>query len=132
MSNFTISLGAAICSVTGGTPTSFTPNGKTVNGGGIVLVNASQVDPTQREIITMRATTPVYNASTKLWSDEYREVTFARPVLQLDGSYKMRTMRIKVNFEGGITAADLATLRAGGAQLLFDPELDGFYSVGTM
>lgn len=130
--SFVIKLGAAICSVTGGTDKTFTPNGKKLSGNGIMIVNSAEVDPTKREVITAYASTPVYNAKTASWSDEMREITFSKPIVQPDGSFKFRTIRLKLNFEAGIAAADLSELRAIAAQLAFDSDGNDFYVAGSM
>lgn len=126
-----MNLGAATCSVTGGTATTFSPTPEKLNGGGVKVVNANVADPRARQVITAYATIPNYNSNQSVWTDEMRETTFAIPVLQTDGSYKFRSVRVKFNYEAGISAADLAELRACGAQLCHRTELNTFYTTGS-
>lgn len=132
LSNLGISLGAATCSVTGGTATTFTPTSRKVNNGGVAVHNAAEVDPRERQVVTAYAKTPVYNPQDAVWSDESREITYSQPVPQADGSVKFRTFRGVWKYEAGISAADLSELRSVTGQLSFDTDLNDFFTSGSM
>lgn len=129
LSSFTISAGGTN-SVAGGTPTTYTADGKSVNGG-IHVSDGSQPDFRVRPNITFQNREPKYNSATMRFSKDKKKVTLVRPIILADGSVEYNLLRLEREVHPATTAAAALELNIQGAQLLFDSETAAFWSAGS-
>lgn len=122
--------GASACTVTGGTDMTFSSTGVTV-ANGVNVSNAANADFITRENITAKSRMPVQIGGS--WKKGKYSATLVLPrVYEGDTEVKYNLVRVEVEPDPRIAAADLLDLRLMGAQMLFDADFSNLFIAGSL
>lgn len=129
LKNMSINTGGTLAN-TGGTAKVFADDGVTVPNGVHVSVPAV-TDFRVREHATFRYNPPALQAD-GTYSRQKCVASLTAPKALASGKYVNNTVRIEVDIHPESTATEYADLRKLGAQLLFDPDTDNFWTAGSL
>lgn len=128
--NVIIKSGAASFTVTGGTDQTFTPDGVSVPNG-LHLADAGTADFRVRPMITIKTRNPSYNSVTGFTKGK-RWASISEPIILANGEIAYNVTRIEQEIHPESTVAQELNMRFRGAQLLFDTDLSGFWTTGSL
>jgi hypothetical protein len=115
---------------TGGAAATLTEDGVSVPNGKHVA-DAGNADFLTRLNATFRNRPPALQAD-GTWSKAKRSAMIVQPKELADGSYVFNLVRIEFEIHPESTAAEKATLRYNGSQLLTDADVDDFINNGSL
>lgn len=131
LQNAAIATGATSVAVTGGSQITFSPDGQAVVNG-IHLVVTADVDFRTRRNLTVKQKSPTLNTSTGEYSKDRKSLTYVVPKILENGKTVFNLIRIEREVHPESSAADAFELNMVGAQLVSDPDFDGFWATGTL
>lgn len=121
--------GASGLTVTGGTDMTFSSTGITV-ANGVNVANAANTNFITRENITVKSRMPVQSGGS--WKKGKYSATLAMPrVYDGDPEVKYNLVRVEIESDPRILAADLQDLRFMGAQMLFSAAFGNLFVSGS-
>lgn len=132
VSNATLMVGATVAA-TGGTSTTFVPNGADVKSG-IQLVDSTNTNAVTRAVITLRTIkAAVFDAVKGIFTGKSRRsCQLVRPKVLASGQVVFPLIRIEVEDHPEMSDAERAQLRSEGAQILTDPDFTSFWTLGSI
>lgn len=132
VSNPTLMVGATVAA-TGGTATTFVPNGADVKSG-IQLVDSTNTNAITRAVITLRTIkTALFDAIKGMFTGKTRRsCQLVRPKVLVSGQVIFPLIRIEVEDHPEMSDAERAQLRSEGAQMLTDPDFTPFWTLGSI
>lgn len=128
--NAAIAIGASSVAATGGTSTTFTPDGNNP-AKGVHLIDAADTNAlTRKEIL-------VYNRASSLQPDQsfskaIRKVHFKVPKVLASGKLSYSWVRAEVEYHPEVTDAEITSMVMSGAQLFGDSDFLSFWKTGNM
>lgn len=124
-------LSGATTSFTGGTVYTLTADGKQVKNG-VHLVNAAITDYATRPNYFLEARQPVYDPSTKSYSNWKKSAKGYRPKVDAVGNIKAPSWQIILSDNPCQTTAEVDAMKAEMIQFIQDSDFASFWSVGTL
>lgn len=125
----TLSLGGT-CSVTGGTSKTFTDVGETIKNGKKVS-DLTVTDSRVRPSITCINRPATLNSLGKYISKDKRTVKLVWPKLLADGTIVFNVRELRIEDHPETTDVEKANADSYMAQVLFDPDFNGFVRNGS-
>lgn len=123
-------LSGATLSVAGGTAVAFSDDGVSVQNG-VHLVVPGDSSYTTRRTATAKYRPPAVD-STGVYSKDKKTISIVKPMVLASGKVVHNVIRIEREVHPELSAADAADLNKIAAQLLFDTDLDAFWSSGSL
>ena len=132
VTNATLLVGATNAA-SGGTSTSFVPNGAPVNGG-VQIVDSTNTNAVTRASITCKTIkTAALDTTSGLFVGKVkRQVQLVRPKVTASGRVVFPLVRIELEFSPENTDTEITALLNEGAQLLFDADFTNFWKIGSV
>jgi len=130
--NAAILVGGTV-STTGGTSTSFVPNGADVKGG-VQVVDSANTNAVTRASITFRTIkAAVLDTVTGLFTGKSkRQAQLVRPKVLASGRVVFPLVRVELELHPEMTDAEITALMSEGAQLLADSDFTAFWKLGSV
>lgn len=116
--------------ITGGTDQTFTPDGVAIPNG-LHLADAATADFRVRPSVTLKTRNPQYNTGTGFTKGK-RWASLTCPITLASGETAYNVFRVEVEIHPESTVAQEKDVRMRGAQLLFDADLDSFWTSGSL
>lgn len=132
VTNATLLVGATVAA-TGGTSTTFVPNGADVKSG-IQLVDSTNTNAVTRAVITLRTIkAAVFDTLKGVFTGKTRRsCQLVRPKVLSSGQVVFPLIRIEVEDHPEMSDAERAQLRSEGAQILVDSDFTSFWTLGSI
>jgi len=129
LKNMSLLTGATI-SATGGTAQVFADNGVTIQNG-VQLVVPATADYRVRQNATAKYRAPVLNTDGTYTRDK-KSISYTVPQILASGKVVFNVIRVEREVHPEFSAASALELNKIGAQLLFDTDLDNFWTAGSL
>lgn len=130
LKNMSILEGATIAA-SAGTALVFADDGVTI-ANGIHLIVPADADYQTRRSLTAKYRPSTIDPKTSSYGKDKKSMTLASPIVLKDGRVVFNTIRIEREMHPSVSAAACIEMNKIGAQLLTDPDTDGFWANGSL